>query len=57
MQAIVIIQQAVKEDAVSGRFINLNFYPALERLAKDPVPNLRFNAAQLFEKLYHRFLP
>lgn len=57
MQAIVVIQQAVKEDAVSGRFINLNFYPALERLAKDPVPNLRFNAAQLFEKLYHRFLP
>lgn len=37
--------------------MNISFFPALEKLAKDPVPNLRFNVAQLFEKLFGRFLP
>jgi hypothetical protein len=57
MQALTMAQVIFKEDAASGRFLNVTIFSIIEKLAKDPVPNVKFNVAQCLDMMHSKLLP
>lgn len=57
MQTLTIIQHLCKDEAVSGRYLNLTVFAVIETLAKDPVPNIKFTVAKILEAMKEKLLP